>query len=139
MSRAQPFLHEGSTNGVQPKATAGILAPMSAMDRRLFLERALGGCALAAGAGLGPGLPWLEQLLNLGGTALAAEGLATLLEQAPVARHWVSVNQPDGCSACHDHETARPGHEHDLALIKCLLCARECLIDPGGGACAAPG
>ena len=111
---------------------------MSAMDRRLFLERALGGCALAAGAGLGPGLPWLEQLLNLGGTALAAEGLATLLEQAPVARHWVSVNQPDGCSACHDHETARPGHEHDLALIKCLLCARECLIAPGGrGMCRA--
>lgn len=87
------------------------------MERRRFLEQALGGCALATGAGLCPGLSWLEGLLGLGGTALAADSLAALLEQAPVARHWVSLDQD---------------------LVQCQLCARGCTVAPGGrGMCRA--
>jgi pyruvate formate lyase activating enzyme len=113
---------------------------MSTYDRRRFLEHALGGCALATGAGLLPGPGWLEALLDLGGSALAAESLAALLERAPVARHWTSAAQPDGCSACHEPGSIVSGgeHAHSEAVVKCLLCARECLIAPGGrGLCRA--
>ena len=113
---------------------------MSDYDRRRFLEHALGGCALAAGAGLTPGMAWLEPLLGLGGTALAAESLAALLERAPVARHWTSTTQPGGCAACHEPGSIVSGgeHAHEQAVVKCLLCARECLIAPGGrGMCRA--
>jgi len=93
---------------------------MSAMDRRRFLERALGGCALAAGAGVLPAPRLIEALLDLGGPALAAEGLALLLEQAPVARYQVPTGDPD------------------QQLAQCQLCARECVIAPGGrGLCRA--
>jgi len=102
---------------MQPGAAAGILAAMRSIDRRRFLEHAIGGCAVAAGAGLTPGLGCLERLLGLGSTALAADSLADLLEQAPIARHWVSTSE---------------------GSVQCQLCARECLIAPGGrGMCRA--
>jgi len=118
VSRAPRFLHEGSTTKrVQPGPAAGILAAMSSIDRRRFLEHAIGGCAVAAGAGLTPGLGGMERLLGLGSTALAADSLADLLEQAPVARHWVSTSE---------------------GVVQCQLCARECVIAPGGrGMCRA--
>jgi pyruvate formate lyase activating enzyme len=113
---------------------------MTTLDRRRFLERALGSCALTAAAGLTPGLGALEGLLDLGGTALAAESLASLLERAPAARYQASTLRPDTCGACHDPASSIMGgeHAHSQALVKCLLCARECLIEPGGrGMCRA--
>jgi pyruvate formate lyase activating enzyme len=111
---------------------------MSTLDRRRFLEHAVGGCALAAGAGLLPGAPWLEELLNLGSTAWAADGLAALLERAPLARYQASVLDPTACGACHVLPEMGGEYAHSQALVKCLLCARECVIAPGGrGMCRA--
>ncbi len=91
---------------------------MRELNRRGFLEHALGGCALATAAGLTPGLAgWLARLLDLGGEALAAEALTALLEQAPVARYQVAM---------------------ESGVVRCQLCARACTIAPGGrGMCRA--
>jgi pyruvate formate lyase activating enzyme len=52
---------------------------------------------------------------------------------APRARYWTTAALAGAdCAACHG--TARrsvPGHVHDLALVRCLLCAQRCDIKPG--------
>mgnify|MGYP003373275478 CR=1 FL=1 len=90
---------------------------------------ALGGAALLAAE-------VAEPLL-----ALAAPGtddpLATLIARAPVARWWVSANDPDAdCAACHEAPGPRPGpeagrHAHRGGLVKCQLCAHGCLLREG--------
>ncbi len=103
------------------------------IDRRRFLQQALGGCTLAAGAGLTPGLGCLEGLLGLGGTALAASTLDELLQQAPVARYWTSTDQPGTCASCHDPTQIGQLTEfaHEVSVIKCSLCAQGCVLEHG--------
>lgn len=50
-----------------------------------------------------------------------------------LARYWTSTQGEQDCSLCHE-----PGKERDLqwhegkpAIVKCLLCARQCVIAPG--------
>jgi len=60
---------------------------------------------------------------------------------APVARYWTSTaNKELDCKLCHTAENAlQPEwHKGKPVIIKCLLCARQCSIDPGErGACHA--
>jgi pyruvate formate lyase activating enzyme len=70
---------------------------------------------------------------------LAGQG-AGRLRSAPRARYWTtSTLAAADCSACHaTPPRAAPGHAHDAALIRCLLCAQRCDIPPGGsGRCRA--
>jgi pyruvate formate lyase activating enzyme len=103
------------------------------LPRRRFLQASLGGCTLAAGAGLVPGLGVLERALGLGGAALAAEPLESLLRQAPVARYWTSTATAATCEVCHSPgEIAGLGaYEHGGVMVRCELCARRCLLEPG--------
>ncbi|MGD8394948.1 MAG: AmmeMemoRadiSam system radical SAM enzyme [Candidatus Eiseniibacteriota bacterium] len=129
------------------------------LSRRRFLTQVArcgglltGACAL----GLEPG--WLERLLGDGsGTARAAVSLEQLIARAPRARYWVSnigggtsgAGDLASCLACHDaadvgaadadgdrgggaSASARAlAHQHTEPVIKCLLCARGCLLADG--------
>jgi len=74
--------------------------------------------------------------------AAALRGLAAadtlhddLLATAPVARWWTSVERAGAdCAACHERDgSAQAGkHEHARGLVRCLLCANGCSIEPGG-------
>ncbi|MFH1468487.1 MAG: AmmeMemoRadiSam system radical SAM enzyme [Pseudomonadota bacterium] len=114
--------------------------PHAPLPRRRFLEASLGGCALAAGAGLAPGFGWLERALGLGSAAIAAEALESLLQQAPVARYWTSTATAAACDACHGPTELKglAAHEHVGVMVRCELCARRCQLGPGErGLCGA--
>jgi len=60
--------------------------------------------------------------------------LARLLETAPTARYWTSTAHAGvPCSTCHtDPATAdRKTFDHGQVMVKCQLCAQECIIPEG--------
>jgi len=61
--------------------------------------------------------------------------------QAPVARYWTSSSLPESdCSLCHTstENLQKDWHDGKTAVVKCLLCARRCVIPPGDrGECRA--
>lgn len=71
----------------------------------------------------------------LSGTGAAAQDLdSELIRSAPKARYWTSTAQQDiDCSLCHKPEDNlnRQWHNGKTAIVKCLLCARRCVISPG--------
>lgn len=98
---------------------------VSAISRRRFL-RQLFGYALLSGGGLC--LPYTQSAA--GSDAYTAE----IIRRAPVARYWVSASAPSvDCMVCHQSEDKVQGvrFDHDRAYVKCLLCAQQCLINPG--------
>ncbi|MFH1844621.1 MAG: AmmeMemoRadiSam system radical SAM enzyme [bacterium] len=109
-------------------------------SRRGFLQRAVRFGVSLGGAGWMLGntenlLHWLESGRMGPGDALAAEALADLIRKAPRARFWTSTaaDQPD-CGACHDAgsvDLAETYHHQRSGLVKCLLCALNCEIEPG--------
>lgn len=57
-----------------------------------------------------------------------------LLETAPKARFYISTKQEGvSCSACHSSGEKLDGRkiEHGAGVVKCMLCAQECMIMPG--------
>ena len=106
------------------------------LTRRRFLG-ITGRSALAVGgAGLVASCPaWFRQLI--GDASAETTGSAyfqTLLENAPVARYWVAANATDSpCLTCHasDEDIQGDTHTHKDAFVRCMLCARECLIKDG--------
>ncbi len=67
-------------------------------------------------------------------------GFKAILKTAPVAGYWASAESgAAGCTACHLPDEAIKGKSFDhKGVVKCLLCARECLIPAGErGACKA--
>jgi pyruvate formate lyase activating enzyme len=121
------------------------------LTRRRFLGAA-GRCGLAIGGaalllpspeqvvrmvlglpgGLGPGV---DPTRGRPGAAIAGDPLSAILREAPVARYWVSTSAAADratCLACHDpEEVTTDVHEHRSVRIKCLLCARGCLLGEG--------
>jgi pyruvate formate lyase activating enzyme len=102
-------------------------------SRREFLfESGFG--ALAAGAGL-HGLGAFDSV------ALAADPLDELIRLAPRARYWISAaSEGVTCASCHvpGEVEGKPGFRHAKAPVRCLLCARNCLIVDGDrGMCRA--
>ncbi len=68
-------------------------------------------------------------------TIFAAETpLQILIDNAPVARYWISANTENvSCSSCHEDDNVQLSehHLHEEAVILCQLCAQECIIFPG--------
>lgn len=117
-----------------------------AISRRRFLDLS---ARVAAGLGAGAilldpaGLDRLFAAVGRGDAA-AADTLAELLRNAPVARYWTSpaaAATAADCTACHgkpDFDAAATHTHDDPALVKCLLCAQGCLIPAGErGRCGA--
>lgn len=97
-------------------------------QRRTFLKKTV---AYTAGIGGIAGLGGLAAHLFGPERAEASKALRELAAKAPKARFWTGAGSAaPGCSACHE-----PGevdfskqHKHPEALVKCQLCAQECLI-----------
>ena len=121
------------------------------VTRRDFLRRAWRWGVAAGGAGVAVSSPaWLKWLgWRDGGKAHAATSAGELARLAPRARFWVAANQ-DGArclechlpsaAECHNPDTGEllTEHRHSSAYVKCLLCAKTCLIPDGErGACRA--
>ena len=54
-----------------------------------------------------------------------------LIKSAPVARYWVSTETKNvNCLSCHSNSeiSGKINFDHDETIIKCLLCAQECII-----------
>jgi len=74
-------------------------------------------------------------------SAAAKQSVENLLKTAVTARYWVGSSDPKAdCMTCHTPEEAvrdrRP--EHKEKPVRCLLCARECIIPEGDrGLCRA--
>jgi pyruvate formate lyase activating enzyme len=127
------------------------------MGHRVLTRRAFIGAAARAGIALGgagalASMPLGGTLARwLDGAARVADGtpLADLLRTAPAARYWASTEQPGvACSSCHEAaDLARRGvpppgpgtrYRHETAAVKCLLCARGCVLREGArGECGA--
>ena len=89
-----------------------------------------------AGAGLvWPARSW--QSLLFGSEASSAFGnIQDLARVAPKARYWISASAPGiDCLNCHGPGDDLSDPQHHLtdkqAPVKCLLCARTCMIKPG--------
>ena len=67
--------------------------------------------------------------------AAAASLLQTIIDQAPVARFWISSNDSEvTCVSCHTKEETdegKPYHHHGKTMVRCELCANRCLLEPG--------
>lgn len=134
-------------------AGCGLLLSVAAPSLEAWLARLLAPAAAAGGMGGGVG----GTLAGAGGggsagTAAAAPvggtSLAELLRTAPVARYWASTGKGETvCATCHAPEElvrfgaahAVPGsHDHGPPVVKCLLCARGCVLREGErGECGA--
>ena len=106
------------------------------VTRRSFLQTAARCTGVLAGAGLVIATPeWLERLWRgADHGAWAADDLPELLRSAPRARYWLSTATAGvSCLDCHaagsvsEEEPAA----HTGVLVKCQLCAQECLIAEG--------
>ena len=67
-------------------------------------------------------------------SALAADSKDELIRQAPRARFWTSVPLAGkDCRSCHTTALTVRGqpHRHEENLVKCLLCAQNCVIRDG--------
>lgn len=102
-------------------------------SRREFLATAgKYGLALYGAYAVFSAPPWLKRILDFSSEAYAATRLDELAKSAPLARYWVSVQTADRCNECHG-SAVNPeiAHVHKDVMVKCLLCAQECMIAPG--------
>jgi pyruvate formate lyase activating enzyme len=112
------------------------------VSRRQFLKvtscSALGFGAL--GAVLSDG-SWLDALVEIAAAAPSKTALESLLEEAPVARYWISsASRGTSCLSCHEPDEGVSGDlfDHGQTIIKCTLCAQACVIREGErGGCRA--
>jgi len=59
--------------------------------------------------------------------------LEDLIRKAPRARYWISSSKGMDCLQCHDSGESLKGNAHEKrpADIRCLLCARDCMLKAG--------
>ncbi len=111
-----------TTSTIPPRSTAG--------TRRQFLVR---GSSVLTALGVGSLCPtsWAGLLTSAGRDGRLAE----FLETAADARYWVSANGTDvSCGSCHaptDSIGSATSFDHPGKHVRCLLCARECLLADG--------
>ena len=105
------------------------------LSRREFLEAVARWSAVLGGAGILLSSPGLQHILEIEGLDPRSQDiLRDLIKGAPTARYWTSTVQKGAvCSACHmPAELKGTGkHQHKAPVVKCLLCAHECLIQDG--------
>jgi len=106
------------------------------ISRRAFLITMAKAASLIGGVGVA------DSCLSRLGTARftsddrawAADYGDEVLRAAPLARFWASVASAGrNCGECHDATEKLTGvsHTHPHNLVKCLLCAQQCVILPG--------
>lgn len=102
------------------------------LSRREFIKKASRYGLIWGGSGLVLSNP--SRLLNLLDDQLqAAHYQSELAKNAPRARFWTSTAAPGvDCRLCHTpSEITVSTHNHEETIIKCLLCARGCILKPG--------
>jgi len=106
------------------------------ISRRAFLITMAKAASLIGGVGVADSC--LSRLRTARFTfedrALAADYGDEVLRAAPLARFWASVASAGrNCGECHDATEKLTGvsHTHPHNLVKCLLCAQQCVILPG--------
>jgi hypothetical protein len=93
------------------------------LSRRELLRLSGGGGLLLAGG------PALAGLISRVAEAQAA---SELVRRAPRARWWVAAAaQGADCLACHDGPLDRGKRHLHGKTVRCLLCARRCLLQDG--------
>ncbi len=112
------------------------------LSRRRFLKEVARFSVFAAGAGAILTSPFCLEGFVRGAEAGLLEGIPSeFLKTAPEARFYISTKQESvSCSACHSPEEKLEGRkvEHGAGVVKCMLCAQECVIMQGGrGKCKA--
>lgn len=110
------------------------------LTRRGFLKNAVNSGIKYGAAGIALLSPvWLKPFVHQ--AAAGPDGIEEILRQAPEARYWISTDSAGvSCLSCHtESEIAGKKHfDHGPAIIKCGLCAQECLIREGErGMCGA--
>jgi len=99
------------------------------VTRRRFLKKS----AFWTGAFV-TGPFWLQYVIRQADASVPHAATAQLLQNAPIARYWVST-QTDGidCLRCHrsDENLTENPHAGGEVIIKCELCAQECMIPNG--------
>ena len=66
--------------------------------------------------------------------ATVLDRTADLIRTAPKARYWISTASAGiDCLQCHkpDPKLQSMAHAGKPAIVKCLLCAQSCIIQPG--------
>ncbi|MFC1858951.1 AmmeMemoRadiSam system radical SAM enzyme [Thermodesulfobacteriota bacterium] len=116
------------------------MRPLDSVSRREFLSRffsTLSRAGLVLG-GAGVVLSAPGYLKKFGEKAFAADlshpAAGDFVQNAPIARYWVSTASPNvQCLACHSStdNLEDKNFEHGDVIIKCELCAQECIIREG--------
>jgi len=92
---------------------------------------------LVATAGIGSAIRFTPSLL----AAAMFDQTADLIRTAPKGRYWISTaTQNIDCLQCHQPSEKLSNKEFHgrPAIVRCLLCARKCIIQPGDrGLCRA--
>lgn len=102
------------------------------LSRREFIKKASQYGLILGGSGFVLSNP--SRLLNLLNDQLqAAHYQSELAKNAPRARFWTSTATPGAdCWLCHTpSELTVSIHDHEETIVKCLLCARGCILKPG--------
>ncbi len=102
------------------------------INRRLFLSKI---SKISAGFALAAATSGLE-FSDARAWPFTSSSLDQLIKKAPTAKYWISSDLPGvNCMACHKPEDKMEKnatqYEHDEKIIKCRLCAQECIIYPG--------
>jgi pyruvate formate lyase activating enzyme len=103
------------------------------LSRRDFLKQATRYSLILGGSGLLLSNP--SRLLTfLNRQLYASPCQGDLIKKAPRARFWTSTAMPEvDCLSCHSPGEIDPNtrHDHEEIIVKCLLCARGCILKEG--------
>ena len=76
--------------------------------------------------------PVIKDLFAWTANRIQSDYKSELIKYAPVARYWISTETKNvNCLSCHSGAEI-PGEDkfdHDGTMVKCLLCAQQCLIN----------
>jgi pyruvate formate lyase activating enzyme len=111
------------------------------ISRRDFVSFSIKGGLLLSAVSILESSSELKSLFGLDSLDIyAGDSLEQILLKAPRARFWIHYSEGSGCSQCHGAEIPKGDLKkaHKDEIVKCLLCAHECVIKEGGrGKCRA--
>jgi len=116
------------------KRFVSLQSPQTLSRREFFKSASRFGMTLG-GAGIAlsypPGLGYFADIARAG---LFSSDTDKLIESARPARYWISANAADvRCLSCHAPDDKIEGNQyaHKQGIVKCLLCAQECMLKQG--------
>ncbi|MEA2038631.1 MAG: AmmeMemoRadiSam system radical SAM enzyme [Thermodesulfobacteriota bacterium] len=112
------------------------LTRSAGISRREFLKdlSRFGMVVGGAGVALTCPLPFEPLLKNASAKLFSPASRGNRDQIAPLARYWISTQTAGNkCLSCHirDENLGDMSHDHGEVIIKCRLCAQECLIREG--------